>query len=308
MSILTLFVPSRFLKALIPCLSRLLSQKPPSTSTSNKDTATNGDGKGNKGKKKSRGYEGDEVFRSSRELLLNGKAGEKEILSTLEVLPALLSSPYINGSLVSLASRLLISILLTLPQIPATVISPNPAIHALIVEKITCICEGSILHDATKPWLRRDLGLFAHIVGKSRTGSISTDQALKTLDLSLHPHLPPTLRGISQLDNIPLPRAEDKDEQETREALDLVSLGTPGPAHIPSTPLVDDKIEVDKDPVPVPPSSAPTPVTIVCIDYDDNYASSLQLQHGCAFIDVHSDTSNSNVDSGSSSPNDYERS
>lgn len=151
--------------------------------------------------------------------------GKLRILSTLEVLPALLSSPYINGSLVSLASRLLISILLTLPQIPATVVSPNPAIHALIVEKITCICEGSILHDATKPWLRRDLGLFAHIVGKSRTGSISTDQALKTLDLSFHPHLPPTLRGIPQLDNIPLLRAEDKDEQETREALDLSLLG-----------------------------------------------------------------------------------
>jgi hypothetical protein len=105
----------------------------------------------------------------------------------------------------------------------------------------------------------RSVKFYEHIEDSIDIASCSALQALKTLNLLLHPHLPLTLRGIPQLDNISLLRAEDKDERESREALDLVSLGTAAPAPAPPIPPVNHRVAEDKDPVVTASPSAGAP-------------------------------------------------
>ncbi|KAF9509878.1 hypothetical protein BS47DRAFT_116812 [Hydnum rufescens UP504] len=105
--------------------------------------------------------------------------------------------------------------------------------------------------------VNRSVNIYEHIEHPIDIPSCSALQALKTLDLLLHPHLPLTLRGIPQLDNISLLRAEDKDERELREALDLVSPGTADPGPTPPIPPVNHRVAEDKDPVVTAP---PQPV------------------------------------------------
>lgn len=97
-------------------------------------------------------------------------------------------------------------------------------------------CEVTILHDANNPWLRRGLGLVAQVI-RQGDGGVNDAQALRSLSLLIHPHLPPTLRTLSSsFENIPLYRSEGKEERDARQAMKIVSLEDPParPAQSPS--------------------------------------------------------------------------
>jgi len=105
-----------------------------------------------------------------------------------------------------------------------TLVSSDPSLHARIFEKVIWACEVTILHDASNPWLRRGLGLIAQVI-KQGDGGVKDAQALRSLSLLIHPHLPPTLRTLSSsLENIPLYRSEGKEERDARQAMKFVSL------------------------------------------------------------------------------------
>lgn len=140
------------------------------------------------------------------------------------VLPSLISSPHTNSATSSVASRLLLSILLHLPQMPSSLVSADPSMHSRILNKVIWACDVTILHDAGNPWLRRGLGLVAGIVGQ-RQATNDDLSAIRSLSLLIHPHLPPNSKAItSSIENIPLYRSEGKEEREAREAMRLVSL------------------------------------------------------------------------------------
>ncbi|KAF8318149.1 hypothetical protein DL93DRAFT_2225894 [Clavulina sp. PMI_390] len=228
------FLSTRLVKALLLPLSNLLTEGVPANTA-----APNGnvdDHRSAKAKKKAKMYEGDEVFRTTKEVLLKSGAEGEEVLAALHVLPLLLASPYTSPAMASVASRLLLSLLLHLPQFPPSYVSSDPSLRDQLFSKTIWACEVTILHDASNPWLRRGLGLVAQIIGGQTHGDkcgAEDVQAMRTLSLLIHPHLPPNMKTINlALEGIPLYRAEGKDEREAREALRLVSLEDPSsPPH-----------------------------------------------------------------------------
>jgi hypothetical protein len=74
------FLSTRILKSLLPCLSNLLAEGIPSLGGSN---GTIDEHRSAKAKKKAKMYEGDEVFRITKDLLLRTSADGEEVLATL---------------------------------------------------------------------------------------------------------------------------------------------------------------------------------------------------------------------------------
>jgi hypothetical protein len=145
------------------------------------------------------------------------------VFHSMLVLPLLISSPHTNSATASVASRVLLSLLLhSLHR--TRLVSSDPSLHGRIFEKVIWACEVTILHDASNPWLRRGLGLVAQVI-RQGDGGVNDAQALRSLSLLIHPHLPPTLRTLSSsLENIPLYRSEGKEERDARQAMKIVSL------------------------------------------------------------------------------------
>ena len=172
------------------------------------------------------------MFRTSRGLLLSSSIETDEVLATLHILPLLIASPHTDPATAAVSSRLLLSLLLYLPQTPVSLVSLDPTAHERILDQVVWACETTILHDASNPWLRRGLALFAQAIGQDGNGHASYGlyglygrmQAMKTLSLLIHPHLPPLLRNIASLDNVPIYKTEGKEEREVREGMGLVSL------------------------------------------------------------------------------------
>lgn len=219
------------------------------------------------------------------------------------MLPLLLSSPHTNAATASVASRLLLSLLLHLPQLPPSLVSSDPSLRNQILEKVIWACEITILYDASNPWLRRGLGLFAQMIGQpGDAGGPQDVQAIRALSLLIHPHLPPNVRSISSLDSVSLYRIEGKDEREAREGLGLVSLDdrdeprpslnhTQAPSlnqpyHSDLAPIVHDVHMTSAEPVQPPASvqypppssyaptpSAPTPQTTSTTSFTPSWAS-----------------------------------
>lgn len=131
-------------------------------------------------------YEGDEVFKTTRDLLLrSGSEGEEVLLSLhsksasvsspiiltsdanymITVLPDLISSPHTNPAVSSVASRILLTLLLQLPHMPPSFVSTDPSMHGRILAQVIRACEICIVHDANNPWSRRGLGILAQVLG-----------------------------------------------------------------------------------------------------------------------------------------------
>lgn len=74
---------SRLMRAILPSLTLLMSPQSESTRDNGNEADTNAT-KSRKGKKRARGYEGDEVFKVSREILCPTKEDGESLLLTLD--------------------------------------------------------------------------------------------------------------------------------------------------------------------------------------------------------------------------------
>lgn len=109
-----------------------------------------------------------------------------------------------------------------LQHLPASLVSSSdPSLRIRIIEQVIHACEVTVLYDASNPWLRRGLPVLAQAIGKFGGG----EESLRALGLLIHPHLPPTIRGVSGgIEGFALYLAEGKEEREAREAIGLISL------------------------------------------------------------------------------------
>jgi hypothetical protein len=140
---------NRVAKAALNCISVLSSSSP-------LNRPSQADQHGSKqGKKRTRGYEGDEVFSNTKTSLCSTRVDGEIILVSLDgmglsffsrssvnrvyiplVLQAIMQQAQLSPSVHSIASRTILSQLLTLPHIPPIKISENIALHGLIMQKL----------------------------------------------------------------------------------------------------------------------------------------------------------------------------
>ncbi|KAI5119513.1 hypothetical protein M0805_002449 [Coniferiporia weirii] len=214
-------IAGRIVKAILPQLASLLSQKTPA-----EEPIAPADIGGKKGKKRARGYEGDEVFRIGRAVLCESSSDGEMVLAALDALPYLLRIPDLPVYLQSISSRLLFSLLIALPKLPASSVSQDPVLkdEILVRVKRTCI----ELSGGSSGVLSKNLPLVVDAITDddclpSHAEAYSNGNTL-LIDLMLHPRIPPLLRSLPSLDVLALTNIEEStDEQVTRESLNLRS-------------------------------------------------------------------------------------
>jgi hypothetical protein len=216
-----------------------------------------------------------------------------------------LRSPHLAPAVHSIASRVLLSMLLVLPRMSPASLSPDPPLHGRVLAKVHEICAE--LGSGTTSVMSKSLGLViqASIVDGSEHVSrrlrflraydllqlqalISSEGVRRTLDLLLHPRVPPLIRSLPHVESLSLFRAEESlEEIDAREALGLgvaeqhlkaldstenVTIAPPNPETINVQPsptpasasaaqtiLPSKFVEpTPKSPLPLPPSPLPS--------------------------------------------------
>ncbi|KAF9268145.1 hypothetical protein L218DRAFT_892918 [Marasmius fiardii PR-910] len=181
------------------------------------DTQT-GSSKSKKGKKRARGYEGDEVFKTSISVICPSFMEAKVLLTACDVLHALLRNPDVSSSMHSLSCRIVLAAMLTLPRIPPSLVSPNPKIHRQLLESLRRLALS--LSEGTTSVMGKSLGLVMHALPSAGVD----EETMHGLDLLLHPRLPPLLRSQPQVEAFSLFRTEESEEETAeRQRLGLVS-------------------------------------------------------------------------------------
>ncbi|KZP24698.1 hypothetical protein FIBSPDRAFT_951090 [Athelia psychrophila] len=237
-------LPTRLAKALLTSLTGLLS-----TQSDAQPTDAAAGGKSGKGKKRARGYEGDEVFKTTRAVICAGEVEGEVVVAALEALQLVLRCPHLTPAVHSITSRVLLSLLLALPQMLPAALAPNPQVYGRVLAKVH---EMSVeLAVGTTSAMSKSLGLVIQLGGGVEGGErtfLSAKEVQRNLDLLLHPRVPPLLRSLPHVEALSLFRAEEShDEFAVRESLGLGAAEAhpaapvqPGALHAPSAIATPD--------------------------------------------------------------------
>ena len=178
-------LPSRLARAVLPVLTSLLALQ----SQVHREDDTNANiAKSRKGKKRARGYEGDEVFNVSRLVICSTKEDGEVVLATLDrkssdtkkkitqsmltlsaVLKAILRNGVVAPAVQSIMTRVVLAIHVALPLISPAHFSPDATLHASVSEKVSRIC--SEFASGTTSTMSKSLGL---VIGTSIQNPILT--------------------------------------------------------------------------------------------------------------------------------------
>ncbi|KAH8094810.1 rRNA processing/ribosome biogenesis-domain-containing protein [Cristinia sonorae] len=205
-------LPSRLARAVLPSVTCILAHK---SDLQSESEASGGSAKSRKGKKRARGYEGDEVFKMTRGAICATPEDGEVVLAALNVLKLLLSTGPLSPAVHSLVARVMLSLYLTIPHIPPTLLSFDLSLHSKLNDVVMRICVA--LGSGTTSTTSKSLGL---VVGTSVQSG--TAQTFADLDLLLHPRVPPLVRSLPHVEMLSLFRAEEgQEESDTRQALHL---------------------------------------------------------------------------------------
>ena len=145
---------NRLVRAVIPSLTKSILPR----SETNNAEATDITGSSNrKGKKRARGYEGDEVLKSNPRVLLDSRDEERVVMLSIEgsesrslfslrgpecstVLRSLLRDTGVSSEVYSLSSRLLLSLFLHLSRLPPPLVSRDLTFHNELSSKLRHVC------------------------------------------------------------------------------------------------------------------------------------------------------------------------
>ncbi|KAH9899725.1 rRNA processing/ribosome biogenesis-domain-containing protein, partial [Cubamyces lactineus] len=208
---------SRLARAVMPMLTILLSRRAQSSVDGERE---GGQGRSRKGKKRARGYEGDEVFKVGREIVCSTPEEGETLLVAVDVLENLLLRTQINPPVHSLASRLLLSIYASMPHLPPATLSPDLSLHEKMYTKLQMTCAHLAI--GTTSTMGKGLGLVLSVSDGtlSENGSIVVPAEI---DLLLHPRVPPLVRSLPHVEMLSLFRAEESQEEaDARTAAGVV--------------------------------------------------------------------------------------
>ncbi|KAI9000871.1 rRNA processing/ribosome biogenesis-domain-containing protein [Trametes punicea] len=216
---------SRLVRVTMPLLTVLLSARSLAAPASEPGSTQ---GKSNKGKKRARGYEGDEVFKLSREIICQTPDEGDILLMAVDVLVCLLLRTQVNPPVYSLASRLLFSIYASLPQIPPAILSRDLSMHSKLHARIERACVHLAI--GTTGTMGKTLGLVLSV----SDGTLCNDDGFTMpteIDLSLHPRVPPLVRSLPHVEMLSLFRAEESQEEiDARTTLGVAAIEEDDPA------------------------------------------------------------------------------
>ncbi|KAF7798339.1 hypothetical protein EIP86_009560 [Pleurotus ostreatoroseus] len=196
---------SRVSRAVLPALTTLLGTQSDAQREDNNSVAHSGTSK--KGKKRARGYEGDEVFKIAKEVILPTHESGKAVIVSLEIVRLLMSQGSMTPSVHSLTSRVLLAVYMAIPNIPPGIFSSDPALHGTVYQLVQHICVEAAA--GTTSTLSKSLGL---VISASLHGQPSSD-VMKEFDLQLHPRVPPLIRALPHVEALALFRAEEGQEE-----------------------------------------------------------------------------------------------
>jgi hypothetical protein len=179
---------TRLAKSILPSVTVVLASQSEIQRAEDLAGSTNAS-KNKKGKKRARGYEGDEVFKVTRDVICSTKEDGKVLIAALEgifldqccvilalmfvdcniwtVIRLVLRSPYLAPAVHSIASRVALSLLLVLPQTSPASLSVDLTLHGQVLTKVHEICAE--LGSGTTSTMSKSLGLIinAGVVGGS---------------------------------------------------------------------------------------------------------------------------------------------
>ncbi|KAJ6598852.1 rRNA processing/ribosome biogenesis-domain-containing protein [Mycena vulgaris] len=241
---------TRLGKALLPLLSVVLAKQ------ADARDETDAPGRSKKSKKRAREYEGDEVFRIAREVVCATPTEGDALLAAFAVLRLVLRNPHLSPAVHSIASRVTLSILLALPQMAPASLSPDPAFHPLLLQRVQAL--STELSAGSPGDMSRSLGLVLNATLRD------VHQAYTGIELLLHPRLPPLVRAMPPIEALSLFRAEEsQEESDTARALGIVGAeiddGSPIPDVLMTEPPPPPKVVKMPDVVMAPPPKTVTP-------------------------------------------------
>ncbi|KAF4619590.1 hypothetical protein D9613_005172 [Agrocybe pediades] len=220
-------IPTRLSKAVLPSLTRILS-----ASTTNIDSEPSSS-KSKNAKKRARNYEGDEVFKMTRQVTY-ATAEESEVaLISLDVAHVLLLNSNLSPTMQSIIARLMISLLMTLPRLPWHSLSQDPTLVQRLIKKVQNI--GFTISSGTTGVMSKSLPFV--IKASLRSDELESQ---RNLGILIHPRVPPLVRSMPHIESLSLYKAEES--QEEAEALRALKIAD---MHIHQTPEVEDIVMTD---------------------------------------------------------------
>ncbi|KAF8514880.1 rRNA processing/ribosome biogenesis-domain-containing protein [Hysterangium stoloniferum] len=206
--------PTRLVKTLLPQLTALLSYKVDVQQQIDENSAATS----KKGKKRGRGYEGDEVFKMGRGVLCPAPIDGEIILLALRALDHLLPNPHLSETVRTLAGRLVVTLLHELPRHPPSTLSRDISFHGQVYGEVQAICNKHVLAGSSG-WVNSAVGLVVSAINWSLDGNATVKREVEIL---LHPRLPPLLRTQPPIEALSLFRTGNiKEDKATEEALNV---------------------------------------------------------------------------------------
>ncbi|KIK04644.1 hypothetical protein K443DRAFT_675661 [Laccaria amethystina LaAM-08-1] len=199
---------NRLTRAVLPSITAILF-----TTSSREDDSTLLRSK--RSKKRARNFEGEEVFKASRNVVCPTFLHGRVLLAALDVIRHCVRNPSLSPAVHSTVSRLILSVALALPQIPPALLSPDPSLFQRVYKQVRNISVEISTWSTSA--MSRGLPLLLQ-TGLRVNDSDSEIQCL--FDLLLHPRVPPLIHSLPPIESL-FPSEGSQDEREAHDALQM---------------------------------------------------------------------------------------
>ncbi|KAG1906992.1 rRNA processing/ribosome biogenesis-domain-containing protein [Suillus fuscotomentosus] len=247
---------TRLVKGVILSLMPLLSTQ------TDAHTGEMSSGQSKKGRKRRRDYEGDEVFKLSKDVICSSIAEGKVILCALDALQVTMRGAELQSAIRSLACRVMLSLSLSLTAMSRSSLSQDVHLHSLVLAKVNGMCLE--LARGTTSAMSRSLGLVLRSTvteGHEHVGNLTFFSILA---------VPPLVRPLPHVEALSLFRAEENNEElVARKSLALATTYDANimdvvadPNAVTPTPEPTPQPVPTHLPIPTPKITAPEPISI----------------------------------------------
>ncbi|KAJ7368529.1 rRNA processing/ribosome biogenesis-domain-containing protein [Mycena albidolilacea] len=236
-------VVNRLARAIVPLLSVVLAKEPDA-----RESDGTAQGRSKKSKKRAREFEGDEVFKISREVVCPTVDEGNALLAAFAAIRLVLQNPNLSPAMQSISCRVVLSVLLVLPEMSPGSLSADPKLHPLLLQRVQALSVE--LGAGSTRGMSKSLGL---VVG----ANLADSHLHRDLEVLLHPRLPPLVRSMPYVESLSVFRAEEsQEESEMRQSLGLVPAETEDVVMAVANPPAPPTPPRTSKNLPVPPSVA----------------------------------------------------